>query len=110
MPLLLARPPTHTGVTTLSLDRPLAYTHLGERFTGPNGLVMDMRAEVAVLSRNVVVQVGCGMWRELNLLGGVRRARYRWRGGGRGPGLKGAGRAEGTNWLCHCHACINMEW
>lgn len=41
----------------MALDRPMTYTHLGERFAGPDGRVMDMRAEVAVLTRNVVVQV-----------------------------------------------------
>lgn len=44
------------GGSVLVLDAPLRYTHLGERFTGPDGRVVDMRAEVGVLSRNVVVQ------------------------------------------------------
>ncbi len=49
------RAPAGTS-TVLTLDAALKYAHLGERFTGPDGRVVDMRAEVAVLTRNVVVQ------------------------------------------------------
>jgi hypothetical protein len=47
------------GTATLALDTPLAFTHLGEVVTVPGddrGHVLDMRAEVAVLSRSVVLQ------------------------------------------------------
>ncbi len=47
------------GNTTLTLDAPLQYVHLAVVMTvdgDPRGHVMDMRAEVAVLSRNVVFQ------------------------------------------------------
>ena len=47
------------GTATLALDRPLNYTHLGVRNTvagDGRGHVVDMRAEVAVLSRSVVVE------------------------------------------------------
>jgi hypothetical protein len=42
------------GNTTLTLERPLVYTHLGEVVTVPGdtrGHRLDMRAEVAVLNR-----------------------------------------------------------
>ena len=49
----------NTATSTLVLNRPLKFTHLGVRFTVPgddqNHLV-DMAAEVAVLTRNVKVQ------------------------------------------------------
>ena len=44
------------GVSTLELDRPLDFTHLGV-VADFGGETVDMRAEVAVLTRNVVVQV-----------------------------------------------------
>lgn len=52
------QPGGSTPRTCLGLDRPLSYTHLGEVVAGANGMDVDMRAEVAVLSRNVVLQVG----------------------------------------------------
>ncbi|KAG1658049.1 hypothetical protein FOA52_004208 [Chlamydomonas sp. UWO 241] len=49
-----------TSSSTLTLDRPLNFTHLGVRVTGipgdDRGHVLDMRAEVAVLSRNVKLE------------------------------------------------------
>lgn len=48
------------GTSTLTLDAALKYTHLGvvlSNFPGDDrGHVLDMRAEVAVLSRSVVVE------------------------------------------------------
>lgn len=44
------------GVTRLTLDAPLRFTHLGEVVTVPGeAKVLDMRAEVAVLTRNVLI-------------------------------------------------------
>ena len=46
-----------TDTTTLTLSTPLTYTHLGEVVTVPgNDHILDMRAEVAVLNRNVVFE------------------------------------------------------
>ena len=47
------------GATTLlNLSAPLRYTHLGEVVSVPGeSRTMDMRAEVAVLSRNVIITV-----------------------------------------------------
>ncbi len=46
--------------TSITVDTPMAYTHLGQILTDwqvQSGHVIDMRAEVAVLSRNIVFQV-----------------------------------------------------
>lgn len=48
------------GTSRLGLSAPLAYTHLGvrRRYEGdPRGHVLDMRAEVMVLDRRIVIQV-----------------------------------------------------
>lgn len=49
-----------TGTTTLGLSGPLLFTHLGVVMSDlagdASGKVLDMRAEVAVLTRNVVLQ------------------------------------------------------
>jgi hypothetical protein len=48
-----------TNVTTLTLDKTLNFTHLGVSIPvagDPYGRVVDMRAEVAVLTRNVVIE------------------------------------------------------
>ena len=48
------------GSSTLSLDRVLIFTHLGVLSPIPGdplGRSVDLRAEVAVLTRNVVLQV-----------------------------------------------------
>lgn len=57
------------GGAVLTLDTPLSYTHLGTVVSYPADMdplqhTLDMRAEVAVLTRSVVVQVGgCrGAW------------------------------------------------
>lgn len=42
---------TPANVTTLGLDGPLSYTHLGVIVAGPDSRSVDMRAEVAVLNR-----------------------------------------------------------
>ena len=45
--------------TLLNLSAPLQYTHLGEVVSVPGeSRTLDMRAEVAVLTRNVVITVG----------------------------------------------------
>ena len=45
--------------TRLELQSPLRYTHLGEVVAVPGETrVLDMRAEVAVLTRNVLITVG----------------------------------------------------
>ncbi|KAL7883851.1 hypothetical protein SRHO_G00015090 [Serrasalmus rhombeus] len=41
---------------TLTLTQPLNYTHLGESVTLPDGTVFEARAEVGVLTRNIVVR------------------------------------------------------
>uniref|UniRef100_A0AAQ5X4Y6 Polycystic kidney and hepatic disease 1 (autosomal recessive)-like 1 n=1 Tax=Amphiprion ocellaris TaxID=80972 RepID=A0AAQ5X4Y6_AMPOC len=41
---------------TLTLDRPLNYTHLGVSVTLPDGTVFEGRAEVGLLTRNIVVR------------------------------------------------------
>ncbi|MBN3294523.1 PKHL1 protein, partial [Polypterus senegalus] len=41
---------------TLTLTQPLQYTHLGVSVTLPNGKVFEARAEVGVLTRNIVVR------------------------------------------------------
>ncbi|XP_036421459.1 fibrocystin-L-like [Colossoma macropomum] len=41
---------------TLNLTQPLKYTHLGESITLPDGTVFEAKAEVGVLTRNVVVR------------------------------------------------------
>ncbi|XP_028646735.2 PKHD1 like 1, tandem duplicate 1 [Erpetoichthys calabaricus] len=41
---------------TLTLTQPLNYTHLGVSVTLPNGKVFEARAEVGVLTRNIVVR------------------------------------------------------
>jgi hypothetical protein len=49
------------GTSKLQLDRPLQYTHLGvlRSYAGdPGRHVLAMHAEVAVLDRNIVIQVG----------------------------------------------------
>jgi hypothetical protein len=43
------------NTTRIDLDRPTRYTHLGV-LTEAGGRALDMRAEVAVLSRNVVFE------------------------------------------------------
>eukprot|EP00798_Chlamydomonas_sp_ICE-L_P018972 gene18972-25548_t len=48
-----------SNTSSITLDMALDYTHLGDEFTIPGdsrGHVVDMRAEVAVLTRNVVLQ------------------------------------------------------
>lgn len=42
--------------TTLTLTQPLNYTHLGVTVTLPDGTTFEARAEVGVLTRNVVVR------------------------------------------------------
>ncbi|XP_061597205.1 fibrocystin-L-like isoform X1 [Cololabis saira] len=42
--------------TTLTLDQPLTYGHLGVSVTLPDGTVFEGRAEVGLLTRNVVVR------------------------------------------------------
>ncbi|XP_069372727.1 PKHD1 like 1, tandem duplicate 1 [Paralichthys olivaceus] len=42
--------------TTLTLTKPLEYTHLGVTVTLPDGSVIEGRAEVGLLTRNVVVR------------------------------------------------------
>lgn len=41
---------------TLTLTDPLNYNHLGLNITLPNGAVFEARAEVGVLTRNIVVR------------------------------------------------------
>ncbi|XP_075995316.1 PKHD1 like 1, tandem duplicate 1 [Genypterus blacodes] len=41
---------------TLTLDKPLEYSHLGVTVTLPDGSVVDLCAEVGVLTRNILVQ------------------------------------------------------
>ena len=49
-----------TDVTTITLSQPLVYTHLGEIVSvAGETKVLDMRAEVTVLTRNVLVTVSC---------------------------------------------------
>jgi hypothetical protein len=46
------------GVTIVTLSQPLQYTHLGEVVSVPGETkVLDMRAEVTVLTRNVLITV-----------------------------------------------------
>ncbi len=56
---------TYYNVSTIGLDRQLQYTHLGIIEPIANGYasnaVIDMRAEVAVLSRNVIFQVSASI-------------------------------------------------
>ena len=46
------------GGTRIILDSPLTYEHLGETITLPDGLSVDFRSNVALLSRNIVIQGG----------------------------------------------------
>jgi len=41
---------------TLTLTEPLRYTHLGVSVTLPDGTVFEARAEVGLLTRNIVVR------------------------------------------------------
>lgn len=41
---------------TLTLTEPLGYTHLGVSVTLPDGTVFEGRAEVGLLTRNIVVR------------------------------------------------------
>lgn len=41
---------------TLTLTSPLNYTHLGLAITLPDGTVFEARAEIGVLTRNIVVR------------------------------------------------------
>ena len=41
---------------TLTLTEPLEYTHLGVSVTLPDGTVFEGRAEVGLLTRNIVVR------------------------------------------------------
>lgn len=41
---------------TLTLTKPLRYTHLGVSVTLPDGTVFEARAEVGLLTRNIVVR------------------------------------------------------
>lgn len=41
---------------TLTLSEPLMYTHLGVTVTLPDGTVFEGRAEVGLLTRNIVVR------------------------------------------------------
>lgn len=41
---------------TLTLTEPLTYTHLGVSVTLPDGTVFEGRAEVGLLTRNIVVR------------------------------------------------------
>lgn len=41
---------------TLTLNKPLTYTHLGVSVTLPDGTVFEGRAEVGLLTRNIVVR------------------------------------------------------
>lgn len=41
---------------TLTLNNPLNYTHLGVAITLPDGTVFEARAEIGVLTRNIVVR------------------------------------------------------
>lgn len=41
---------------TLTLNEPLKYTHLGVSVTLPDGTVFEARAEVGLLTRNIVVR------------------------------------------------------
>lgn len=41
---------------TLKLSQPLKYTHLGVSVTLPNGKVFEGRAEVGLLTRNIVIR------------------------------------------------------
>lgn len=41
---------------TLTLTEPLNYTHLGVSVTLPDGTVFEGRAEVGLLTRNIVVR------------------------------------------------------
>ncbi len=41
---------------TLTLTKPLEYTHLGVSVTLPDGTVFEARAEVGLLTRNIVVR------------------------------------------------------
>lgn len=49
-----------TGVSqdglTLILNEPLNYTHLGVSVTLPDGTIFEARAEVGLLTRNIVVR------------------------------------------------------
>ncbi|GIM05166.1 hypothetical protein Vretimale_9611 [Volvox reticuliferus] len=47
---------TVPGCTVISLDAPLNYVHLGELYSVQGTTPLDMRAEVAVLTRNIVLQ------------------------------------------------------
>ena len=53
-----------SGITTVGLSRPLLYTHLGEVVSvAGETKVLDMRAEVTVITRNVLVTVSrWGAW------------------------------------------------
>lgn len=41
---------------TLTLNEPLKYTHLGVSVTLPDGTIFEARAEVGLLTRNIVVR------------------------------------------------------
>lgn len=41
---------------TLTLNEPMKYTHLGVSVTLPDGTIFEARAEVGLLTRNIVVQ------------------------------------------------------
>lgn len=45
-----------TDGKTLTLTQPLNYTHLGVTITLPDGTAFEARAEVGVLTRNIVVR------------------------------------------------------
>ncbi|EFJ47178.1 hypothetical protein VOLCADRAFT_92358 [Volvox carteri f. nagariensis] len=47
---------TVSGCTVITLDTPLQYVHLGELHSVQGSTPLDMRAEVAVLTRNILLQ------------------------------------------------------
>ena len=55
---------------TLTLESPVAWLHAGERFSA-GGRSVDMFAEVALLTQNVVVRGDDDLWNEVDLFGGV---------------------------------------
>merc|ERR1711991_91470 len=44
------------SATEFELDAPAVYEHWGEQFVGENGDTVDIRGEVALLNRNIVIR------------------------------------------------------